>query len=106
MPFAPPAKRSHSAAKLFRPGIGQFRAHTGGMENDPSSFREIINARLIRGYSWGWMLEFEHIRLARFPGEPLVVWRKFDTFELAREAAVKLGPIPEIDESEYDFRTP
>jgi hypothetical protein len=76
------------------------------MENEPSSVREVVNGRLIRGYSWGWMLEFEHIGLARFPAEPLVVWRKFDTFELAREAAVQLGPIPEIDESEYAFQTP
>jgi len=71
------------------------------MENESSSIREIINGRLLRGYSCGWMLEFEHVRLARFPGQPLVVWRKFETFELAREAAVKLGPITEIDESEY-----
>jgi len=76
------------------------------MENEPSSVREVVNGRLIRGYSWGWMLEFEHIRLARFPGQPLVVWQKFETFELASEAAIKLGPIAEIDESEYAFQTP
>jgi hypothetical protein len=35
-----------------------------------------------------------------------VVWQKFETFELASEAAIKLGPIAEIDESEYAFQTP
>jgi hypothetical protein len=76
------------------------------MENEPSSVREVVNGRRIRGYSWGWMLEFEHVIFANFPGEPLVVWQRHETLEDAREAAVKLGPIPEIDESEYAFRTP
>jgi hypothetical protein len=35
-------------------------------------------------------------------GKPLITFRKFDTLELAREAALRLGPIKEIDEGEYD----
>jgi len=39
--------------------------------------------------------------MAKFPGQPLTVLIKFDTLELAREAAASLGPIQEIDEKEY-----
>jgi hypothetical protein len=63
---------------------------------------EFINGRRIQGYTWGWVVDIELVNLAKFPGQPLTVFRKFDTLELAREAALRLGPIKEIDESEYD----
>lgn len=78
---------------------GQLRAHIWGMtETSP----ELINGRRIVGRPWGWLVDLERIRLAKFPGKPLITFRKFDTLELAREAALRLGPIQEIDESEYD----
>ena len=76
------------------------------MESEPSNPVEIINGRRIRGHSWGWTLDTKHIRLAKFPGQPLIVFQRFDTLELAREAAIRLGPIVEIDESEYAAQTP
>jgi hypothetical protein len=94
---------------LWQPGhlgIGLFRAHILGMESDPSNPLEVINGRRINGHSWGWTVEFQHIRLAKFPGEPLISWQRFDTLALAREAAKELGPIVEIDESEYASKTP
>jgi hypothetical protein len=62
---------------------------------------EFINGRRIVGYPWGWLVDMERVRLAKFPGQPLTVFQKFVTLELAREAATRLGPIKEIDESEY-----
>ena len=62
---------------------------------------EFINGRRIVGYPWGWVVDKDRIRLAKFPGEPVVTRIKFDTYELAREAALALGPIQETDESEY-----
>jgi hypothetical protein len=76
------------------------------MESEPSNPVEIVNGRRIKGHPWGWMLEFQHIRLAKFPGQPLVTFQRFDTLALARVAANELGPIVEIDESEYDPQTP
>jgi hypothetical protein len=70
--------------------------------NAPLGPSEFINGRRIVGYPWGWVVDIARIRLAKFPGEPLTVFRKFETLELAREAAIGLGPIKEIDESEYD----
>jgi len=67
---------------------------------------EFINGRRIQAFTWGVSVEIELIRLAKFPGEPLTVLSHFDTLELAREAALQLGPIKEIDESEYYARTP
>jgi hypothetical protein len=71
------------------------------MESEPSSPIEIINGRRVKQHSWGWTVEVQHIRLAKFPGQPLISWTRFDTQEQAREAANRLGPIVEIDESEY-----
>jgi hypothetical protein len=76
------------------------------MESEPSNPVEIINGRRIKGDSWGWMLEYERILLAKFPGQPLVTWKKFETQELAREAATSLGPLQEVDESKYATQTP
>ena len=67
---------------------------------------EFINGRRIQAYTWGVSVEIELIKLAKFPGEPLAVFGKFDTLELAREAALRLGPIAEIDEAEYYARAP
>jgi hypothetical protein len=61
---------------------------------------EFINGRRIQGYRWGWVVEKDHIKLAKFPGEPLVTTIGFDTYEQAKEAALALGPIQEIDEGE------
>ena len=68
--------------------------------------REFINGRRIQAYAWGVTVEIELIKLAKFPDEPLSVFRKYETLELAREAALRLGPIEEIDEAEYFSRTP
>jgi hypothetical protein len=76
------------------------------MESEPSDLVEIINGRRIKGHSWGWTLEFQHIKLAKFPGQPMITFQRFDSQESAREAANQLGPIVEIDESEYDPQTP
>jgi hypothetical protein len=84
----------------------QFRAHIQEMTSDASSSAEIVNGRRILGRPWGWQLEFQRIRMAKFPDKPLTSWQKFDTLELAREAANRLGPIQEIDESEYDPKKP
>ena len=67
---------------------------------------EFINGRRIQAYTWGVTVEIELIKLAKFPGEPLSVFRRYETLELAREAALRLGPIEEIDEAEYFSRTP
>jgi hypothetical protein len=72
----------------------------------PSNAIEIVNGRRIKGYSWGWTLEHEHITLAKFPGEPLITWQRFDTQEAAREAADRLGPLVEVDESKYAPEVP
>jgi hypothetical protein len=66
--------------------------------NEPLGPPEFINGRRIQGYPWGWVVDMKRTRLAKFPGEPLTVFGKFDTLKLAREAAVRLGPIKEIDE--------
>ena len=84
----------------------RFRAHIQGMTSDASNSAEIVKGRRILGRPWGWQLEFQRIRMAKFPDKPLTSWQKFDTLELAREAANRLGPIQEIDESEYDPKTP
>jgi hypothetical protein len=52
------------------------------------------------------MVDIQRIRLAKFPGNPMITRRRFDTLELAREEALRLGPIKEIDESEYASQTP
>jgi hypothetical protein len=75
------------------------------MGSEPSNPVEIVNGRRIKGYSWGWTLEFQHIRLKKFPDQPLITFRRFDSLELAREMANKLGPIVEIDESECAARS-
>jgi hypothetical protein len=67
---------------------------------------EFINGRRIQAYTWGVSVEIELIKLAKFPGEPLTVYGRFDTLELAREAALRLGPFKEIDEAEYYSRMP
>jgi hypothetical protein len=69
--------------------------------NRPLGPPEFINGSQILGYPWGWVVDKDRIRLAKFPGEPLVTLIKFDTYKLAREAALALGPIQETDESEY-----
>jgi hypothetical protein len=69
--------------------------------NEPLGPPEFINGRRIQGYPWGWVVDKELVKMAKFPGQPLTVRMKFDTLELAKEAAVSLGPIQEIDESEY-----
>jgi hypothetical protein len=68
---------------------------------------EFINGHRIQAYTWGVSVVIELIKLAKFPGEtPLKVYGRFDTLELAREAALRLGPIKEIDEAEYYSRKP
>jgi hypothetical protein len=88
----------------------QFRAHISGMveasPDIPPNPSEFVNGRRITGYGWGWMVDIQRIRLAKFPGNPMITRRRFDTLELAREEALRLGPIKEIDESEYASQTP
>ena len=68
------------------------------MERRPRTI-EIVNGRRIQKRIWGWMLEYEHIRMIKFPGEPLITWTRFEALKFAREAAIKLGPIQEVDEA-------
>ena len=67
---------------------------------------DVVNGRRIRGFPWGWTLEYEHIKLAKFPGQPAVTFLKFESLELAREAAINLGPLQEVDESKYAAQAP
>jgi hypothetical protein len=76
----------------------------GAPSTKPLGPPEFINGRRIQAYAWGVSVEFELIKLAKFPGQPLRVCRKYETLELAREAAQRLGPIKEIGEAEYDSR--
>jgi hypothetical protein len=52
------------------------------------------------GYPWGWVVDLDRISLAKFLGEPMVTRITFETYELAIEAALALGPIQETDESD------
>jgi hypothetical protein len=61
----------------------RFSAHIQEMTSDASSSAEIVNGRRILGSPWGWQLEFQRIRMAKFPDKPLTSWQKFDTLELA-----------------------
>jgi hypothetical protein len=68
--------------------------------NRPLGPAELINGRRIMGYPWGWVVDLDRISLAKFLGEPMVTRITFETYELAIEAALALGPIQETDESD------
>ena len=71
------------------------------MDSTKSHTVDVVNGRCIRGYPWGWTLDYERIKLAKFPGQPAVTFLKFESLELARKAAINLGPLQEVDESKY-----
>ena len=83
---------------------GPDRAHIRRMSelplNKPLGPAELINGRRILGYPWGWVIDTDRISLVKFLGEPMVTRVTFETFDMALEAALALGPIQETDESE------
>ena len=83
---------------------GPDRAHIRRMSELPLNKSlgptKIVNGRRILGYPWGWVVDLDRISLATFLGEPMFTRTTFETYDLALEAALALGPIQETGESD------